>query len=366
MAVLSRVLQREYVNARISRIRVQNTLLQNLFGCQQGGANERQSPVRSGSVDIFDETRDIASATLPGTENMHRERFPVGHFQFNIPRHAGQIDMLLEHLNQLRPIGGPAGEVDTGGQKYILDQERNQKMTVTNLREFQIAAMLRGSYTWTRSGRELVHDFSGGSTTVDYQIPASHKNQIDPGSGDIIGVSWDNPGAPIVRDLFALNQFSIEETGRAIEKCICNSTVWGKIVTNTEVQNLAGAVNNPVASETRSKEDNATVARLVAVPWLEFNIYDHGLNVGTNKTYTRLIADTQASFVTSLDGQVVNNYICNEPIVDPISKSISYPYGEYYDYGLNENPAVYRLRSFYNGLPVLFIPKTIFNATVVF
>src|SRR5690606_14923612 len=112
------------------------------------------------------------SATAPGVEATTRARFPVGTVNFNIPRHAEKIPLPLEELNQLRPLGGPVSKLDELGETYILAQEQNQKRLVTSLREFQCAALLRGSYTWTRSGNTMQHTFSGGEVTVNFQIPA--------------------------------------------------------------------------------------------------------------------------------------------------------------------------------------------------
>lgn len=157
MSVLPTILQPQIVLDRFSRIKAKNDSLQRALGMQAGGPSVSKTPSRRGSYDIFDQTREVGSAVLPGVEATTRARFPVGSVNFNIPRHAEKIPLPMEELNQLRAIGGPVSKIDELGEQYIIDQEKNQKQTVVALREFQVAAMLRGSYTWTRSGTGFAH-----------------------------------------------------------------------------------------------------------------------------------------------------------------------------------------------------------------
>lgn len=184
------------------------------------------------------------------------------------------------------------------------------------------------------------------------------------GGGAIIGTAWDNAAAPIVRDILAINQAFIELTGSGLTDIYINSTVWGFVITNTEVQNLAGSVNNPVLSLTRDEKNNTMTGTLVACPWVTFHINDNVLKV--NGTLTRLIPDTGAIFTIETDKQVVEYMECPEPIVDPISRAVSNQYGEYYYYKAIDDPAVYELHSRHNGLPALKIPNGVAFGTVDF
>ena len=364
MVALPSLLQPAIVNDRISRLKVTNTVLQRAFGMQKGGSAVRRNPSRRGLYDIYNDTREVASASAPGTEALTRERFPIGQVAYSVPRHAEKIPILLEEVNQMRPIGGPVSSIDELGEQYILLQEQNQKMTITSLREFQIAAMLRGSYTWTRSGRGYANTFSGGEVTVNFQIPSGNKSQLDMlGGGSIIGTAWDNAAAPIIRDCFQVNQAMIELIGKGLKDIWINSTVWGFVITNTEVQNLAGSVNNPVRSLNRG-EDETFVAVLEALPWVTWHICDEVLKVyGTN---TRVIPDTAAVFLPEMDGWVCEYMECPEPVVDPMTKKVSNQYGEYFYYDVKSDPVSYELHSRFNGLPILKVPAAVAFATVDF
>lgn len=365
MAILPQILQPVVVNDRIKRIKVINDTFQRALGMQAGGSAVKKSPSRRGSYDIYNDTREVGGATMPGVEATTRARFPVGQVNFSVPRHAEKIPMPMEEINQYRPIGGPANVLDELGETYILAQEQNQHQLVTNLREFQVVAMLRGSYTWSKSGTAFNHSFSGGEVTIDFQIPAGNKSQLDMlGAGDIIGTAWDNAAAPIVRDIFQINQAFIELVGTGLTDIWVNSTVWGYIITNTEVQNLAGSAANPVASIVRNEETQDFTATLVALPWVTFHINDNVLTV--NGTNTRLIPDTAAIFTVRMDSFVAEFMEVPEPVVDPVSMKMSQAYGEYFYYKILDDPVVYELHSRYNGLPMLKVPKGIAFATVDF
>lgn len=365
MAVLPRLLHPSIVNERISRLILINTQLQDEFGMAAGASGVRQSPSRRGSYDVFNDTREVATATIPGSHSVTIPRQPVGNVAFTIPRSAETLPLPMEEINQLRALGGPVDGVDSLGERYIADQERVTKQRFTNLREFQVAAMLRGSYTVNPVGDELRHAYSGGAVTVNYQVPAGNKSQLNmTGGGDIIGTSWANPAAPIIRDLFQINAAFAELVGRGLQDIWCTSTVWGNVITNSEVQNLAGSANDPVESFKRDKKKLEFTAILKGAPWVTWHITDNGLNL--TGTFTKLIPDTAAVFLTDTSSDIFQYWECCEPVVDPVSNQMSNQYGEYYWHKLIDNPTAYHFNGIFNGLPIVKVPAAYAFGTVVF
>lgn len=365
---LPTILHTDYVTGRVSRIRVNNNAIQKFYGCQSGGSNVVQQPIRSASYDIFNETRELPTAVLPTSTSVPRAPFPVGSVPYTIPRNAERIELLLEKLNQMRRIGGPAGEVDSGGERYIMDQERNLKQTFTTLREFQMASMWRGSYTYTQARMGFTHAFSGGVITVDYQMASTNQSQLDmTGAGDIIGVSWANANAPIVRDLFAINAAFINLTGRGLRDVFITSVVWGHMITNTEVQALAGNANTPVMSQERDGTTEDFTAKLVACPWITFHISDNGFDPTGSSTFEKYIEDDAAVFsADSADGQVVKYMEGGEEVMIPGTNTTEFVFGEKYYYKFVDDPVMIELHARFNGLPQLVIPDAIAYGTVVF
>ncbi len=363
---LPTLLQPSVVNERISRLRVINNTLQNHFGMQAGGPNVRRSPSgRRGAYDVFNDTREVATARLPGATSATIARNPRGTVAFSIPRIAEKKPLLMEELSNLRPLGGPTNVVDQMGELFIADEETINRQRVTNAREFQVAAMLRGSYTYTQTGDDLVHGFSGGGVTINYQIPTGNKSQLNMlGGGDIIGTSWDNAAAPISTDLFQINAAFIQLTGRGLTDVWVTSVVWANILANTQLLAQAGTVNRVFEFIEKNEETEEFTAKLNAIPWVTFHITDNGLNLAG--TFTKLIPDTAAVFATRQGPQVAKYYECGEPVVVEWTRQSLYAQGEYYYYDLKGDPACYVLHSIFNGIPVLFIPASIAFGTVVF
>lgn len=368
--VLPNFLHPLIINDRIDTLIVNNDTFQSRMNMQAGGSMVRRQPNRNGTYDIYDSTRRLPKASNPGTHSVSRERFPIGKVNYSIPRVAEHYTYPMEEINQNRPQGaGTGGEIDELGQQYLMDQERNIRQTNVNLREFQVVAMCRGSYTYTLTPDGFEHAFSGGGYTINFQIPAGNKSQLDMlGAGDIIGTSWDNAAAPIVRDLLAIDSALTELTGRGLYQVEVTSEVWGNVITNTEVQNLAGSSNDPVQSFTKDDRTQVATAILRGAPWVTWVINNNGLDIGSpgSETFTKLIEDTGAMFCVAPSPEIAVYWECPEPVVDPVTQNQTNQYGDYYYAKFMDDPVAYQYHTRFNGLPVLLIPKSKVYGTVVF
>jgi hypothetical protein len=307
---------------------------------------------------------------------------------FTIPRVAEKLPLLIEELNQLRPIGGPAGQVDTGGERYIADQERNQKQRVTNYREFQTAAMLRGAYYYIQNGDALLNSYTDGggvkgSVKIDYQVPPGNTGRLNmTGAGPIITVIWSDSSATIVQDCLAINAAQQELTGRPVTDVWVTSNVWGWVILNTQVQNLAGSSNDPVQEQSRDLTSGDTTAILRAMPWLRWHITDTVLEVYDGNPQNpsdvdpafaasagwrnrKLIDDDAACFLPQMNSDIVHYYTCPEPVVLPGTNTMQNVTDEYYYHKFVDDPVSYEFHTRFSGLPVLLVPAAIVYAQVV-
>lgn len=367
------LLQPAVVNARVDRLRLVNTTMQSHFGMQKGGGAVRQSPMgRRGSFDVFNSTRKLAKPTAPGTPAAMIAPNPVGNVNYIIPRFHPSMHLLAEFLHNQRPIGGPVGQIDTSGQQYVADQETILKQLITNVREFQVAAMCRGSYTMAVdtpiNGFTLA--YSGGTITVNYQIPSGNLTKLDMlGAGDILATSWDNAAAPIVTDCLQVNAGFIVLTGRGLKDVMLTSTGWGYIGANTQVQTQAGTANTYFDFITRDEASNNFTARIRALPWLTFTVNDNGLDTGSGAEslvtgvdigrFAKFIEDDHAVFMIEQDNVVAQYWECGEPISEFTGQPVVHRVGEYYWVAPTSNPTGYQLFALLNGLPILQVPAGI-------
>lgn len=361
MPATATILQPAVILERISRLNLINNSLQNSVGMQRSGSAERTSPMgRRGSYDVFNDTRQVPFGNAPGAPSTKIKRQIVGNVPFQIPRVAESMDMLYEQIYNNRKIGGPVGELDAMGQQYIFDQERIVAQRIVNFREFQVAAMFRGSYSFSGTGlNDFTHAFSGGTYTVDYQIPSGNKNKLNMlGAGDILATSWDNAAAPIVTDLFQINAAFIQLLGRGLRKVKMTSVGWGYVISNTQVINNAGSVNRPFEFIDRNDADETFTARIAAAPWITFEINDNVLDDYTGTT-TKLIEDDHAIFHTALTPEIASYWLCGEPVVEYDGGPAVERLGEYYYMVTKSEPSRIELHNLINGLPVLQNPNAV-------
>lgn len=367
MPALTDLMNPVAVNLRVSRLRVINDTFQKALGFQFGGPNVQKAPggMDRGMYDVFNETREVPGARSHDSHAATIAPQKTGSVGYVIPRSAEKMPLLLRQLTQIRAIGGPGGEVDKGGEKYIALQEKILKQRMVNLREFQTAAMMRGSYTFSQSGDNLVHAFSGGTHTVNYQIPSTNKSQLDMlGAGSIIGTSWANNAAPIITNLLMIDKAFTQLTGRGLAHIYCNSTIWNHVLNNQQVQNLAGAVNNPVKEYRRDDNTQEFTATINGMPFFTFHVSNNGVSLAG--TFTLLIPDTMAIFTVEMGPEIAAYYECDEYVVDYVGRAPQPRQGAYFWAVAEKDPARYDLHSIHNGLPVVFIPSAMAPGTVVF
>lgn len=357
--VLPQILQPDAILGVINRLKLVNTTCQDFLGLR-GAAVTDAFPIRRGSYDIFDSTRRVAGGRMPETSHAIVKKNPVGSVNVTIPRTADSMYVSAEYLDNLRRIGGPAGQNDVLGEDYILRQIGTLGQTVNNLKEFQAAALMRGAYYYQQSGDDIINSFtsSGAMHTVDFQVPSGNKTKLDMlGGGDILATSWDNAAAPIITDLLQINAAFQQLTGRGLRRVALTSVGWGYVVANTQVQAQAGTVNRVFEFINRNEEDESFTAKLHAIPWITWYITDEVLEIGG--TATKLIEDDHASFVTDLGDDVIGRAAYYEPFSrwtgDPVEKRGE----EYYWAKPVDNPSGHYLNVLYNAMPILKIPKSL-------
>lgn len=364
----------EVILREMSRISLPATVLSDLFGwglaarnpdAQEKG-NMIESPTREGSMDVYNAYRRLATASVPGTPNTLVEPQKIGKFRYVIPRIAEKIPLTYEDLNQRRQIGANINVVDGMGENYIMHQKRTQAEKVANTIEFQTAAMLRGSYTYDQVGVELRHGFSGGETTIDYQIPAGNKNQLNMlGTGNIISASWAVTSTDIPGHVRAINNAMNALTGYGINHAILNSTTLSYVENNVKMQTIAGSANTPFSEYLQTGPGYFSI-KYRAIPWMVWHVIDYSLEIwdGSAFTTTKLIADDQVTFIPTPNSQIAQYINGMETITEGPAGVTANRFG-YYQYGYHSwDPSGWWLCVNHNGIPGLLNPYAIATADV--
>lgn len=290
-ASLHEVLSTQVTTRVVSREAGANHYLLQLFGMVPGGRNERQVGHRQFGYDIFNDTRTVAQGRLPGVAAGTATRQAVGRVQGVFPRMNEKLILLAEELHNFRVLGGPNSIFDNRGVQYTLRQQRYMGQRAGNWRMALLAGMLRGGLIYAhQSGDSVYYDFTstGASWTIDWQMPAGNKTQLDiTGGGDIITGTWATTTNDIPLMLNNINAALQQVVGTILGTIICPINVWQAVINNDYVQSLAGISNPPFTQQERvvGRSNNGLpqtviLGRIAAVPWIDWIITNEGLKVG--------------------------------------------------------------------------------------
>ena len=336
------------------------------FNIAGPSGNVVESPLRSSFYDTIRETPRIAHASVPGSPATLVAPQITGKVPYTVPRSHEAIDLKYEDLNQRRQFGAPVTAVDTRGERYLSIQEDYLAKRQANFIEFQTAAMFRGSYTYDQQGDTLRHGFSGGGTTVNFNIPAANLTDLDMlGAGAILAANWSTDTTDIPADLYAINDAFISLTGRGLRHVIISSVGWGYVLNCTIVKAQAGTADKAFLRLERTGEGEFE-AVLKAVPWVTFHIIDYRLDDWSGSAYqsSKLVPDTKAIFLVEPDQDWVQYGTCMETVVEGHGGPTSDRYGLYFWTEQTHQPAGRRLYSLLNGLPFLYNPLCVAYGTI--
>lgn len=391
MAVISDLLAPSVVTGIVSRIAAPGNVLQRMFGMEIGGRNINRVSGRAYSWDIFDNARTVAVGRAPGTGPAAVALNPVGRMAGTFPRTYEKGIVAYELLANLRKIGANAGERDQMGASYLKVQAEYMKLRTNNFRELMLAGVLtQGGFNLIYSGDNWYPTFaalgSNPGVAVPFQIPSGNigvqngafaANLNPTGAGNIISAAWSNTATDIPTQLDQINQAFQNLTNAPLGVAITNSTVWRFLLKNTQVQNQAGTASTGYLDYDRENVNNENgvwtglfKARLKAIPWLEWWIYDGGLEAPglpngaggsfvasyapfypTTQCLVSFLAAPYQSYLQMMEG--------SEPVKDnPMAPAIE-RYGSWFWLREWDEPAKVELHGLCNAIPQLQIPKAI-------
>lgn len=368
------ILRPSVVKGIINEVKTPYDRFQEFFGMGPSGPNTMLSDTRSVSVDIIDDDRKVANFRAPGADAGVVAPQVVGTRQLTAPRAFERIDLSYEILNNIRAVGENAGILDRKGMNYIKQNMGNVLRRMRRFREFLIWGMLRGSCQFLVSTNDWIPVITGGTVTLDWQVPAAHENQLN----GIIGVSWDNAAAPIVTDLAEINAAAEADSGLPIKHAWCNTSRWVKILQNTEVRNLGGSANTPFevfTAENRAFPNyggegtsvggtsNEMTGRLKGYPSITWHITDRVINL--NGTDTKYLGDDEVFFHPEVDQEWTWMYEVKESTNQGYGAEPTDVYGFalWFKRPVDADTAKYCLYGLDNAIPALN-PKAIFAADV--
>jgi len=348
------------------------------MGMAPGGSNEEFfGHGRTGSYQVFNNTRQIGRGRAPGAAAATAKRQAIGQVPIVYPRMHEMVPLLAEELHNLAQIGDPRVR-DEAGASMIKRQTQFLAQKTANWRAAQIFGMLRDSLYVHSTGDDWYFNFTSASAQfqIDHQMPDDNKSQLDMGTGsDIIDVSWDNPSADIPKHLGAIDAAFQELYGGRLENVMVQSDLWQNIIKNDHVASQAGIANTPFRRFERmvgTREDgsplNVSVGELTCRPGVTFYITDEGLDLGApgSETFTKYVGDNAAIFMPSPDRNIFSMQLGSEPIAEFDGGPESIRRGMSSWSKRSANPTVTEIFALDNALAINHIPNSTAYGTVVF
>jgi len=378
-----KLFQTPVITGLISQIDVPGSLFQRFYGMAGEG---RRVQGRHTGWDLFHNTRSIATVRAPRSGPATRSRKPYGSRSSQLLRTHEKMVIFDEDLMRFRPAGAPIGSIDDGGRTYVRQQMRYFSQVFRNTREWAVSRMFRGGFAVKGSGDDMILCEQGDANalfTVDYGLPAGHKARLNvTGAGNIIDTSWSNPAADIVSQITDLDYHAERISGYPTRHIWLNGKTAKYLFENTQLATIRGTSVRIFDTLSRREIDPAsqlpdTGYDIVfgAMPLHRFHVYNGGLvTPGTGETFDAQISASNYEYF------IPDNYAIITP--DPgdwcemhtgseyIRENVTRPMREVY--GMNGwstpviDPNGEEVKMVDNFLPVLYTPRAIFYAEVIF
>lgn len=173
-----------------------------------------------------------------------------------------------EVLDQLRAVGGPAGQVASAEKSLRLMIGDMMRRHYHEKVEYLIVSSLLNNQSVTVGGATVAPNFG---------LPSTHNVTV--------GTSWATPSTDIDGDIEAIKRLVAEDSGRAIRRLLCGRDVFSYLRKNTALKQWFTAREG--APATYDKMMGETITGLMGLDW---TVMRHGYVNGSG-TWTPFLAN---------------------------------------------------------------------------
>lgn len=379
-ASLSEILSTKVTSKTVTQIAACTSELLNFFGFQgntpgSDGRNVRRVGHRQFGFDIFNDARTSAMASAPGTAARTARRQKVGRVEGQFARFCEKLPLLLDELHNFRKIGGPSSEYDEVGKDFVMKQQRYLGQRLANARLILTAGMMRGALYEHQTGDDLFYNFDSTNavSTINYQIPAGNKDQLNMlGAGNIIDADWATATTNIPLHLSQINAAFQSLAGTNLRTLIMNNVTFQYVINNTQVARQAGSSSTPfetfereVGKGTNGRPLCNQTAKLKCAPFYNIIVTDAIIEVqttaagqGTTSTI-KVIPDGYVWMGPEVTPEIMEMCLGSEPVNEGYGKATTVQFGSYAWTKEIDDPACMCMYSLDNALPALYVPKAV-------
>lgn len=334
--------------------------------------------------DYFDNTRTMAESrpALSGPSRI-------------IPKAAGAAsgvllrfyEALLFEDNKIagfRPMGKPIGTISPRGEDFVARQVKYMLQRQANSQEFAASRLFRGGFDVKNApggDRQTLVEKGSGQISVDYKIPATHLTKLAllAGGADIIDASWATASTDVILQYHNLRQAAERESGLPVHHGWISSVPYVHLINNDKLRAAGGSAfrvweqlqTNRMETMAGFRERGDEVV-FRALPQITFHVYDGVLNVDQDRDSfdiadNSLFIPNDKCIFTPDPGDWCGIAVGQEIVTEqyggrPQVVEASHNWAR----RIIEPTSGTDLHNWSKYLPILFIPKATYYATVVF
>lgn len=135
-------------------------------------------------------------------------------------------------LHMLQKLRAFEQYIQDEGRDFLRYQFEEQAHRIANTRIVAVGSVLRHGKIYIGEGGDLLPTSSGAAETIDFNVPATHKDQIN----GIISAPWNLHSTDIPLHIRNINQFSRQETGMEIKTAFYGVNIPTYFTQNDHVQ----------------------------------------------------------------------------------------------------------------------------------
>jgi len=375
-----------FIQGVFSRIGATGNVFQKFFGLDLTGPLG-QAPVPPGvdvvAWDYFDNTRTIAEVRPSISGPSRPVARPVGVANGALIRFYEAL--LLEHnrIAGFRPMGKPVGTLDKNGEAYVARQLKALLQRQMNAREFAVSRLFRNGFDIKHLGgdRQILVEAGSGQTQVRYQIPTDHTGQLPllSGAANIITTKWATSSADVIGQWHNLRQVSERESGMMVKHAFISSQPYVSLINNDKLRAAGGSAFRVWEDvQTRKMETMDKIRErgedvvFRALPNATFHVYDGVLNIDQDRD-SSAIADVSQfipndrAIITPEPGEWIGQAAGQEYVTKNYGGQPEVVSGSAnWTRNIIEPVSGVELHVWAKFLPILYVPKAVYYATVDF
>lgn len=312
----------------------------------------------------FAGTRKVARVTPYGAPPRQVVQLPRSSTDVRLLHSTESIAVEQELLMLLRKLETYEAQVMAADEIRFQAQEYRQRFD--NLRVAAITSMVAHGKLWFDADGNLQNSSSGADLEIDYGVPATNRNQINPGSGAIISASWATSTTNIVTQVNNLKKYAIQKTGYPLKYALYGANIAGYLTNNDHFKYYLA--RNPGMNQ-RHIDTGRLDGEYLELTWIP--VYN-AFYEDEDGTIVEVFPADQVVFTPDLTEDIYQLYEGGYPVPKSIQmvtdleqalSNVAYEYGQY-GYAYMEPPN--RLMQVYGDtfLPRWMNPNAIFMADV--